>query len=338
MTPDDATLPVISLAKLQDPTSRAGEVARLRQVTHEVGFFYLADHGVPADLAEALFAAARAFFAQPDEVKREISNINSPHYRGYAHIGDELTQGRVDWREQIDFAVERPECRDDLAGRPWSVLEGPNLWPQSAPELKPLVEEWLERNTAVSHTLLAAWAESLGQAPDFFAAVSQQPFPLMKIARYPGHDGSETSQGVGAHKDSGVLTLLLPEPGSTGLQVERAGHWVDVPTIPGLFVVNIGELLEAATGGYLVATPHRVLPPEPGTQRYSLPYFFTSNLDTVFPTLPLPAELAGNSRGVGQDLSGQEITDVTGVNVLKSRLRAHPEITAKYHAQLLTTE
>ncbi|QGU06849.1 2-oxoglutarate-dependent ethylene/succinate-forming enzyme [Corynebacterium occultum] len=331
----DAALPVISLQKLIDGPGRESEIARLRQVTHEVGFFYLADHGIPEGLATDLFAATRRFFAQPDEVKREISNIHSPHYRGYAHIGDELTQGKVDWREQIDFALELPARADDLQNRPWQVLEGPNLWPESVPELRGLVEKWLELNTQVSRQLLAAWAQSLGQSADFFEQVSQEPFPLMKIARYPGHDGSGSDQGVGAHKDSGVLTLLLPEPGSVGLQVERAGEWIDVAAIPGLFVVNIGELLEVATDGYLVATPHRVLPPEPGTERYSLPYFFTSSLDGVFPRVKLPAELAAAATGVGRDMAGQEISGITGINVLKSRLRAHPEITARYHAALI---
>lgn len=333
----EATLPIISLSKLIDAPERAVELARLRQVTHEVGFFYLADHGIPAALAEDLFAAARRFFTQPDAVKRDISNIHSPHYRGYAHIGDELTQGQVDWREQIDFAIERQPRSDDLTNRPWQVLEGPNLWPASVPELRSLVEEWLVRNTELSHQLLAAWAQALGQAPDFFEEVSREPFPVMKIANYPGHDGSGNNHGVGAHKDSGVLTLLLPEPGTAGLQVLRAGEWVDVETIPGHFVVNIGELLEAATGGYLVATPHRVLPPAPGTARLSLPYFFTSNLNDVFPTMKLAPELRVQARGVAKDMAGQEITGVTGVNVLKSRLRAHPEITRRYHANLCPT-
>lgn len=330
----DPALPIISLARLVDGPGREVELQRLRQATHEVGFFYLADHGVPGQLAEELFRATRRFFAQPDRVKREIANIASPHYRGYAHIGDELTQGRVDWREQIDFAIERPARSGELATRPWQVLEGPNLWPESVPELRPLVQEWLDRNTGVSRQLLRAWAESLGQEPGFFEAVSERPFPVMKIAHYPGHDGSATGQGVGAHKDSGVLTLLLPEPGSTGLQVQRAGEWVEVAPIPGLFVVNIGELLEAATDGYLVATPHRVLPPEPGTARYSLPYFFTSSLDEVFPQVVLPPELAAATRGVGRDMAGQGISEITGSNVLKSRLRAHPEITNRYHSAL----
>lgn len=55
--------------------------------------------------------------------------------------------------------------------------------------------------------------------------------------------------GVGEHSDSGVLTLLLQQPGTSGLQARNSdGVWVDVPPIPGTLVVNIGELLQLATG------------------------------------------------------------------------------------------
>ena len=62
-----------------------------------------------------------------------------------------------------------------------------------------------------------------------------------------------------------MLTLLWVEPGKGGLQVERDGAWVDAPAVPGAFVVNIGELLEYATGGYLIATNHRVVSPKAPT-------------------------------------------------------------------------
>ncbi len=59
-----------------------------------------------------------------------------------------------------------------------------------------------------------------------------------------------------------MLTLLYVEPGKGGLQVEHDGDWIDAPPIDGALVVNIGELLEVATGGYLKATVHRVVSPE----------------------------------------------------------------------------
>ena len=48
------------------------------------------------------------------------------------------------------------------------------------------------------------------------------------------------------------------------LQVrDHTGEWVDVPCIPNAFVVNLGEMLQAMTANYYVATPHRVVTSEP---------------------------------------------------------------------------
>lgn len=327
-------LPVISLAALTGP-DRAAEIARLRDVTHEIGFFHLADHGVPEELQADLFDITKRFFALPKEQKEEISNLQYPHYRGYSELGDEQTQGIVDWREQIDYGADRPAVTEDLDTHPWRVLEGPNPWPSALPEMADIVTEWQTRLSDVAVVLLRAWAESLGQEPDFFDHAFTRPYPLIKLVHYPAVDGESSGQGVGAHSDPGVLTLLLPEPGSTGFQVDRGEGWFDVEPLPNHFVVNIGELLEAATDGYLRATPHRVLPSAPGTSRYSIPFFFAPDLDAVFPHVTLPAELAADAPGRGKDQHDQEIFDITGRNVLKARLRAHPETTARHHAHLV---
>ncbi len=47
---------------------------------------------------------------------------------------------------------------------------------------------------------------------------------------------------------------------SGGLQVQLAdGTWADATPIPGTYVVNVGEMFEAATSGLFKATTHRVL-------------------------------------------------------------------------------
>ena len=72
-----------------------------------------------------------------------------------------------------------------------------------------------------------------------------------------------------------MLTLLLVAPDSEGLQVlpPGASDWVDVPPVPGAFIVNIGEMLEVGTDGYLHATQHRVVNRRTGADRISVPYF-----------------------------------------------------------------
>ncbi len=156
----------------------------------------------------------------------------------------------------------------------------------------------------------------------------------MKIARYPGVEAERPAQGVGAHKDLGVLTLLSVEDGKAGLQVEKDGEWIDVTPPSGAFVVNIGELLEIATGGYLKATLHRVVSPAPGVERISIPYFHGPALDATIPTIDLPPALAADARGVTQD-PANPLHAVFGENWLKSRLRAHPNVVEAQHPGLL---
>jgi isopenicillin N synthase-like dioxygenase len=304
----------------------AGQLrTRLREVAHEVGFFYLTGHQVPESLTRRVLAAARQLFALPQADKDAVAMIRSPHFRGYTRLGGELTQGEVDWREQIDIGPEREPIGGP--GKPdYLWLQGPNQWPAGLPELPGIIGEWDAALAAVSRSLLRHWAVALGSPADIFdAAFDSTPATLIKVVHYPATAAS--SQGVGAHRDSGVLTLLLAEPGA-GLQVRgRDGSWLDVPALDGAFIVNIGELLELATGGYLRATEHRVNLRQ-SADRISVPYFFNPRLDAQIPTLPLPPGLA--QRADPRADPSDPIFSVYGRNAWKSRLRAHPDVAAAH--------
>jgi isopenicillin N synthase-like dioxygenase len=324
------TLPEVDLR------DRPGQLReRLREVAHEVGFFYLTGHGVPEALTGRVLAAARRLFALPQADKDAVAMVRSPHFRGYTRLGGELTGGEVDWREQIDIGPERNPIGG--SGEPdYLWLQGPNQWPSGVPELPEIVAEWDAALAAVARSLLCHWAAALGSPRDVFdAAFAGAPATLIKIVHYPATAAS--SQGVGAHRDSGVLTLLLAEPGSQGLQVRAArdGGWVDVPARDGSFIVNIGELLELATNGYLRATEHRV-GLRHSADRISVPYFFNPRLDAQIPTLALPAELAQRA-GLRADPS-DPIFSVYGRNAWKSRLRAHPDVAAAHGYVTGTTQ
>lgn len=330
----DLTLPVLDLSLLdQGPDAAARFRDELRAATHDVGFFYLTGTGVSPALEASLLAAAKGFFALPEADKLAIENVTSPHFRGYTRVGGERTQGRVDWREQIDIGPEREAITDpDAPG--YDRLIGPNLWPAAQPELKEVVTEWHDHLTGVARKLLRAWALALGAEEQYFDRHFGDPQTLIKIVRYPGKDDPTPQQGVGAHKDSGVLTLLWVEPGKGGLQVERDGDWVDAPPVSGAFVVNIGELLEYATQGYLRATNHRVISPRFPDERISVPFFFNPALDARLPIIELPADLAAEAHGVEDDPTNP-IHATYGENALKSRLRAHPDVAERWHSDLV---
>jgi isopenicillin N synthase-like dioxygenase len=311
--------------------------ADLREAAHEVGFFYLTGHGVPETLVAQVLAAARELFGLPQAAKDAVAMVRSPHFRGYTRLGGELTLGEVDWREQIDIGPERAPIGGP--GKPdYLWLQGPNQWPAGLPELPSIIAQWDAALSGVARTLLRQWAASLGSPLDVFDdAFAQTPATLIKVIRYPAR--AATPQGVGAHRDSGVLTLLLAEPGSRGLQVRRGrggdpahGDWIDVAPMDGAFIVNIGELLEVATGGYLRATEHRVNLDGGVDERISVPFFFNPRLDAQLPVLSLPAELAARTdeSWTPTENPTDPIFSVYGRNAWKSRVRAHPDV-AKAH-------
>jgi len=328
------TLPVLDVSRFHaGPEARAAFVDELRSVLHDHGFFYLSGHGVPETLTSDLKRLSRAFFALPEADKLAVEMVKSPHFRGYNRAGLERTRGEQDWREQIDFNTEgtpRPGGAD-----PWSRLHGPNQWPEALPDLKPVVLDYQARVTALGIDLLRAIALALGQEADAFRAVyDPQPTQLLKLIRYPGRDVAETDQGVGAHKDGGIITILLQDE-VEGLRVQTLdGDWIKVPPLPGTFVINSGELLELATNGFVRADVHDVIAPPPGVERFSYAFFLGAHYDAEIPVLPLPDALKSRERGLTVDPLNPLFRNV-GLNHLKSRLRSHPDVAHAHHADLL---
>ena len=329
-------LPILDVSRLDaGAADQAAFLADLRAAARTVGFFYLTGHGVPEALNAAVLDQARALFALPEEQKLAIEMVNSPHFRGYNRAGFEHTRGRPDWREQIDIGAEEAPVAQGPDVPAYLRLKGPTQWPAALPDVTPVVLDWQERVTAVLVRLLRAFALALEQSPDAFAPIYDgSPHQLLKLIRYPGRVTDDAEQGVGAHKDSGLLSLILQD-GHGGLQVETAdGRWIDAAPRAGAFVVNIGELLELASDGYLKATVHRVISPPSGSERYSAAFFLGARLDATVPALQLPLHLAAEALGFARDPQNPLFHQV-GQNTLKSRLRSHPDVAARHHADLL---
>lgn len=330
------TLPVLNLAHYHSPTERHAFLDQLRHAARDVGFFYLTHHGIADSLQQTLQSEARRFFALTDAQKQQVAMVHSPHFRGYNRSAAELTRGQPDWREQFDIGAERPALTLDAGDPRWLRLQGPNLWPEALPTLKPVLLQWQQAMTGMAMTLLRAFAESLHLPADAFDALyGDKPNEHIKLIRYPGQQETQNStQGVGAHKDSGFLSFLLQDD-QKGLQVEVSeGEWIDASPRAGSFVVNIGELLELATNGYLRATVHRVISPPARQQRLSIAFFLGAQLDAVVPLYTLPEPLAREAHGPQSDPQNPLLRDV-GWNYLKGRLRSHPDVAERHYRDVL---
>jgi isopenicillin N synthase-like dioxygenase len=211
------------------------------------------------------------------------------------------------------------------------------MWPDSLPELERAAMAWAGLMSRVGGELLRAIAVSLHLPEDYFdEPFRDSPAWMGKLVHYVGGVVEAAGdQGVGSHADYGFVTLLLQDAVG-GLEVlpPGASEWASVDPVPGALVVNLGEMLEVATEGYLAATVHRVQAPPPGVDRYSVPFFWSPRLDAVIEPVPLPAELKAQARGITDDPANPMLASF-GLNMLKGRMRAHPDVTERHYPQLM---
>ena len=110
--------------------------------------------------------------------------------RGYIALGGENTQGKPDWREQVEFGAEKEAPLDAMAeDRPlWERLIGPNAWPDeshpAACGFRHEIEAIVEQLTEIGARLIRAIALALEMRPDAFEHCFQ-PWPNIqfKVAR-----------------------------------------------------------------------------------------------------------------------------------------------------------
>jgi isopenicillin N synthase-like dioxygenase len=281
-------------------------------------------------------AAAREFFALPERERASLAIARSPHFRGYTKLGEEITKGVRDWREQLDVGPEEPAVSLRPCDPPWLRLRGPNQWPRALPAMRGAVLDWMHAMDRVGLAVLRALALGLRQPIEHFdSAVLPRGDPHLKIVRYPAEDQADAmGQGVGMHHDSGLVSFVLQDDVG-GLEVLIGGELVEASPRPGTYVMNLGEMMQAATSGYLRATKHRVTSPPAGRERISVAYFFHPRLDCVFEPIALPQELAAAAPGGQNADPGDPIFRCFGENYLKIRLRSHPDVAAAHYGDVL---
>ncbi|MCM0148828.1 isopenicillin N synthase family oxygenase [Photobacterium galatheae] len=165
-------------------------------------------------------------------------------------------------------------------------------WGQCPEALKAELQNYYEQANALASTLLS-WVEKHSPAEvsalysqSLSSMIEKSDSTLLRVLHYPPLQGDEELGAVraGAHEDINLLTVL-PSANEPGLQVKaKNGEWLDVPCEFGNLIINIGDMLQEASGGYFPSTTHRVINPE-GTDktksRISLPLFLHPKPEVV---------------------------------------------------------
>ena len=294
MSSASESVPVVDFAPLRssaDAPSRARTLDELRKACRDWGAFQLVGHGIPSELTRGFSQEMRRFFALPGERKEAVRRGAD---NSFGYNDRELTKNRVDWKEVFDFGfVPHPELPDEHPDN--RSEEGFNLWPAGLPGFETTMKAYFAACSALSLQLLEALCESLGLEPrtlhPSFEGVHTSFLRLNYYAPCPDAAPADSPTvprqgrlGVGHHTDAGAFTFVCQD-GADGLQVEHAGRWHTVETLPGALIVNLADMLQVWSNDRLRSPLHRVIA-SPLAERFSAPFFFNPAYDTLCAPLP----------------------------------------------------
>jgi isopenicillin N synthase-like dioxygenase len=147
----NSSIPIVDFSAftLEAPLETRLKIARdLVSACREVGFVYIANHGVPADTLAEAFSLSKKFFDLPKEDK-----MKAPHppgwavHRGYSWPGLEKVSGAMSEKDDAAWIQRLRQVQDykesyEVGSE--EFLDMPNVWPPAdvLPEWKPFMTKF----------------------------------------------------------------------------------------------------------------------------------------------------------------------------------------------------
>ncbi|RFU25908.1 hypothetical protein B7463_g10436, partial [Scytalidium lignicola] len=286
---DFDSLPLIDIAGIfsDDLEERKKVAAQLREACTKVGFFYIENHGIPQEDIDTVFNMGKKFFELPFDEKMEVYINNTPHYRGYTPLyggGSAGPDGKGNANEAFDWGHDS-KLNDDPEDKFIDPhMRGENPWPRQIPEFEQVLSNYYRRLRNLGRVFAQNIALSLGLDESYFDPYLTHPGCSALVAHYPPQEVGSKKFGIDGHTDAELVTFLAPGDVRALEVLNRNGYWVSAPPKKGCYIVNVGDQLQSFTNGLYVSTMHRVLNYS-GQERYSIPFFFSCNFETVIKVL-----------------------------------------------------
>lgn len=277
------------------PEGKQRVADQVGQACRDIGFLVISGHGVPEELIEATRTVAAEFFALPKSEKVRSKRPADDQVRGYSAVGNEALAASLgaetppDLKESLsigptDVPADDPYYTNATAGPHFA----PNVWPAQPAALREIWTRHFAAMETLATQMMRIFALALDLPERFFDDKVDRHISMFRVLNYPSqHEVPLEGQlRAGAHSDYGSMTILRQENRPGGLQTRNlAGGWVDVPAVPGTFVVNIGDLMAQWTNDLWVSTVHRVVNPPrdlaADSARMSLVFFHQPNYDAM---------------------------------------------------------
>jgi isopenicillin N synthase-like dioxygenase len=256
----------------------------------EIGFVFVRTWDVARMLAQVYAAYADVFTRPVDELERY--RRPAIHYlRGYTPLAVETAAA---CRRSGEDGQPQPDQRSCWLIGPESVADASlkdrfpgfyadNVWPAQAPAFRDNAISLFDALNDVGLAILRALESQLGYADGFFADLTRDASTALRPLCYPPITDEQIGRVVwGCRHTDGDLVSVLPPSTGKGLKVKlRGGGWIEGTAPEGHTIVQVGDMLQYLTGGYLRSAVHRIdAPAAPtGRSRYSSPLFIYPRAD-----------------------------------------------------------
>ncbi len=238
--------------------------------------FVFTTHDLPEDLLDTAYGMLARFFALPAEQKTRWAAPQSHGQTGYTGLLVETasTSDVADWKEMLNWGANLDSAHPLRARYPHHYAD--QVLPEGdVPGITVVLTKLHARVLDLQRRFLRIVALGLGCHEEFFDDLLVDGSNLTRAIHYPPMPETPAAGSVWAapHTDINLITAL-PRATGPGLQLRRAGEWVDVIPPEGKVVLNTGMMLERLTNGLIPAGLHRVVAPGAASgDRYSVVQF-----------------------------------------------------------------
>lgn len=215
------SIPVINIGGLssQRLDDRQAVAAIIRQASHEIGFFYISNHGVSDDLIARTLTETKRFFHLPLEVKNQVSIAHSPIARGYEPLGYQTLDlnAASDLKEGYYIGIERGT--DDPLVQANTPNHGANQWLADLVGWREHLEHYFAAMLALARCLCRGLALSLHLEEHYFDSMVDNPMAILRLLHYPTSSNQcwNQSTGVwGSHRLGGTHHFVTGRSGRLG--------------------------------------------------------------------------------------------------------------------------
>lgn len=227
------------------------------------GFAVITHHGIDQGLIREVQQAWRLFFLNNPPYKQSFVNVDDPN------------MGYMGYKKEKAVGAKIADLKEFYHWKPGKQLPT---------EVSALTQHLFCQLEDVSSILLSVLDTDNNTGFSFRNACDESDNTILRTLYYPALDFSKEQGAIraAAHEDINFITLLVAAS-APGLQIlDKKGNWHNVPHEENSIVVNIGDMLQLATGGFYRSTTHRVVNPDNNSSdRVSMPLFVHPHSNTV---------------------------------------------------------